>query len=127
MRWVNPFSLRNVIAIVALVLGLSGTHLRAAEGYELVMVEQAGCHWCARWNAEIAPIYPKTDEGGTAPLRRVDLHKPFPDDLEFDGRVVFTPTFILTRDGQEQSRIEGYSGDELFWWMLTTLFEKEGL
>ena len=40
---------------------------------ELVMVEQAGCHYCARWNAEIGPIYPRTAEGAYAPLRKVEI------------------------------------------------------
>ena len=82
---------------------------------ELVMVEQDGCAYCARWNAEIAEIYPKTPEGAYAPLRRVDLRAPMPDDLSFKGPVIFTPTFILVEDGEEQGRIEGYAGDELFW------------
>ena len=30
--------------------------------------------WCARWNEEIAHIYPKTKEGQAAPLRRYDVH-----------------------------------------------------
>jgi hypothetical protein len=85
----------------------------------LVMVEQQGCIYCARWNAEIAPIYPKTPEGHFAPLRRIDLHDPRPDDLTFDGPLVITPTFVLTIDGHEVARIEGYGGDELFWAMLT--------
>ena len=34
-----------------------------ARAAELVMMEQPGCVWCARFNAEIAPAYPKTDEG----------------------------------------------------------------
>lgn len=83
------------------------------------MVEQDGCAYCARWNAEIAEIYPKTPEGAYAPLRRVDLRAPQPEDLTFKGPVIFTPTFILVEDGEEQGRIEGYANDELFWTMLT--------
>ena len=41
-----------------------------AETY-LLMAEEQGCYWCARWDDEIAHIYPKTDEGKTAPLRPV--------------------------------------------------------
>ncbi|MEM9523172.1 MAG: hypothetical protein AAF982_04135 [Pseudomonadota bacterium] len=40
---------------------------------ELIMFEERGCHWCGRWNAEIAPIYPQTEEGRAAPLHRVDI------------------------------------------------------
>ncbi len=86
---------------------------------ELVMVEQDGCAYCARWDAEISEIYPKTPEGKFAPLRRVDLRAPLPEDLTFKGPVIFTPTFVLVEGGIEQGRIEGYAGDEMFWAMLT--------
>lgn len=87
---------------------------------ELVMVEQVGCAWCARWNAEIAPAYPKTSEGEFAPLRRVDLHA-MPEDLEIARRVTFTPTFLLVEDGREIARMEGYPGEDFFWPMLDKL------
>lgn len=89
---------------------------------DLVMVEQAGCHWCARWNAEIAPIYPKTDAGQRAPLRRVDL-RDLPGDVTFRSPPVFTPTFVLVEGGQELGRIEGYAGDEFFWFLIESLLE----
>jgi hypothetical protein len=85
---------------------------------ELIMVEEDGCIWCARWNAEIAPIYPKTPEGKFAPLRRVDIHAPLPVDLQFRSTPFYTPTFILVRDGQELDRIEGYPGEAFFWGLL---------
>lgn len=81
---------------------------------ELVMVERAGCAWCARWNEEIAPIWPKSQEGAQAPLRRIDLHK-IPDDLTLEREVIFTPTFILVDDDRELSRLEGYPGADFFW------------
>ena len=96
-----------------------GSSLAAAE---LVMVEQAGCHWCARWNAEIAHIYPKTEEAARAPLRRVDL-RDLPDDIDFTSKPVFTPTFVLVDDGRELGRIEGYAGDQFFWFLLKELLD----
>lgn len=90
---------------------------------DLVMVEQEGCHWCARWNAELGDIYPKTDEGQRAPLRRVNL-RALPDDIAFTSPPVFTPTFVLVEDGQELGRIEGYAGDEFFWFLLGTLLDE---
>lgn len=92
----------------------------AAIATELVMVEQPGCAWCARWNAEIAPAYPKTDEGRFAPLRRVNLHD-MPDDLEIARRVTFTPTFLLVKDNREIARLEGYPGEDFFWPLLDQL------
>jgi len=62
--------------LLAALFGLMPLPALAAD---LIMVEQAGCHWCARWNADIAHIYPKTEEGQRAPLRRVDLRDLPPD------------------------------------------------
>ena len=96
-------------------------------GTELVMVEEPGCIYCMRWNSEVGPIYPKTPEGKAAPLRRVDLSQQLPTDLSFQSRPVFTPTFVLMRDGQEVSRIEGYMGDNLFWGMLGMMFDQNAV
>jgi thioredoxin-related protein len=99
----------------AVLIALAGP---AAAAAELVMVEEAGCIYCARWNAEIAPAYPKTEEGRAAPLRRIDLNGPVPDDLSLDGPLRITPTFVLVDEGREVARIEGYPGDEFFWPLL---------
>lgn len=87
---------------------------------ELVMVEQHGCHWCQKWDEEISQIYPKTDDGKRAPLRRVQL-RDLPNDIIFTSDPVFTPTFVLVDDGKELGRIEGYAGDEFFWFLLNRL------
>src|SRR5262249_13520133 len=55
-------------------------NVRAAE---LIMFEHAGCAWCETFDREIAPIYPKTEEGRRAPLRRVSIDNPVPPDLAF--------------------------------------------
>lgn len=93
-----------------------------ADAY-LLMAEEDGCFWCAKWNEEIAHIYPKTIEGQTAPLQRYDLHGTTPD-VEFEKRVLFTPTFILIENGAEVGRIEGYPGEDFFWGLLTMMFER---
>ncbi len=87
---------------------------------ELIMVEQPGCEWCARWNEEIAPAYPKTSEGRFAPLRRVDL-RAIPEDIEVARRVMFTPTFLIVENGHELARLEGYPGEHFFWPVLNRL------
>lgn len=92
-----------------------------AEATELIMVEEIGCYWCMRWDAEIAPIYPLTAEGKFAPLRRIDINEPLPADLALDSRAVYTPTFILVDDGKELGRIEGYPGEDFFWGLLERL------
>ena len=88
----------------------------------LLMAEEAGCHWCARWNNEVAPIYPKTDEGRIVPLRRYDLHSDDPG-VELARKVHYTPTFILVSDGREVGRIEGYPGEDFFWGLLGLMIE----
>ena len=90
---------------------------------ELVMVERDGCTWCARWDAEIAPIWPKTEEGRRAPLRRVDIGDAG-DAVELQSRVIFTPTFLLVEDGRELERIEGYAGDEFFWVLVKAMLDR---
>ncbi|MEX0369896.1 MAG: hypothetical protein AB3N09_04640 [Tateyamaria sp.] len=96
-----------------------------AETY-LLMAEEHGCYWCAKWNEDIAHIYPKTTEGKLAPLRRYDLHSETPD-VAFDKRVHFTPTFVLVQDGAEVGRIEGYPGEDFFWGLLTMMFERANI
>ncbi|WP_298969547.1 hypothetical protein [uncultured Roseobacter sp.] len=108
-----------------LALALSTAPLPAITA-DLIMVEQNGCHWCARWNADIAHIYPKTDDGKRAPLRRVDL-RDLPDDITFASEPVFTPTFVLVENGAELGRIEGYAGDEFFWFLLSKLLNEHAV
>lgn len=98
----------------------------AAGELGLVMFEQNGCHWCARWNAEIGPAYPKTAEAKVAPLRRRDIHDPLPDGLHLDRPAQLTPTFVLVDDGHEVGRIEGYPGPDFFWPMLDELLARAG-
>lgn len=104
----------------AVLFGLIAT---SAAAVELVMVEQPGCVYCARWNAEIAPAYPNTSEGRFAPLRRVQL-RDMPKDLEIARRVTFTPTFLIVDDGRELDRLEGYPGEDFFWPLLADLLAK---
>jgi len=113
-------TLIRVIA-VALVTGL-GTLAQAET--RLMMAEEPGCIWCARWNEEIGHIYPKTDEGRTAPLRRVDISLALPDDITLARRVSFTPTFILLIDGTETARLEGYPGEDFFWGLIAQMLEE---
>ncbi|MCA0044538.1 thioredoxin domain-containing protein [Celeribacter litoreus] len=117
----------RILPVLITILPVFFTAILPAAAMELVMVERKGCVYCARWEAEIGPIYPKTPEGAFAPLRHIDLGAPMPEDLTFKGPVIFTPTFVLVDEGEEIGRIEGYAGDELFWAMLTvTLRDKAG-
>ncbi|WP_454747441.1 transcriptional regulator [Ciceribacter selenitireducens] len=91
---------------------------------ELVVLVQPGCPWCRQFDSEIAPAWPKTQEGMRAPLRRVDITEPWPDDLAGIQRERFTPSFILMHEGKEIGRLRGYAGDEFFWFRIAELMEK---
>lgn len=93
----------------------------------LVMAEEPGCIWCARWNAEIGPIYEKTGEGQAAPLLRIDISDPPPDGIALLRPVNFTPTFILLIDGEERQRLEGYPGEDFFWGLLGEMLTNHGI
>jgi hypothetical protein len=54
---------------------------------------------------------------------RADLRQGPPEGITYARRVLFTPTFVLIDDGQEQARIEGYPGEDFFWPLLTKLLE----
>lgn len=116
------FRMAKSVVLVALIgVALAAVPARAAE---LVMFEDAGCMWCARFNAEIAPAYPKTEEGRRAPLRRVDAGKTLPADLNFIEAERFTPLFVLVDGGREIGRIRGYPGEDHFWGLLGMLVKK---
>ncbi|MBS0535746.1 MAG: hypothetical protein JSR72_16955 [Proteobacteria bacterium] len=106
-------------ATVALALAAA-----PAGAAELVMFEDAGCVWCARFNAEVGPIYSKTDEGKRAPLRRVDSGGALPADLAFIAPERLTPLFVLVDGGREIGRIRGYPGEDHFWGLLDVLLKK---
>ena len=111
----------RMIKLTAMAAMMAWTMLAPAKAAELVMFEQAGCVWCARFNAEIAPGYANSDEGKIAPLRRVDIHAPIPEDLADIPIERFTPTFVLMEDGKEYGRILGYPGDQFFWFRIDEL------
>ena len=90
------------------------------------MFESAGCSWCERWNREVGSIYERTEEAHVAPLRRVDLNGPRPDDLADIRGIVYTPTFVLVENGREVGRILGYPGEAHFWGLLGLELQKLG-
>lgn len=92
-----------------------------AQGLQLAMIEQPGCIYCARWHAEVGPEYPRTAEGIAAPLLQLQLREPLPEGVTLRTPPVFTPTFILLRDGTELARIEGYPGEDFFWPLLSQM------
>lgn len=93
----------------------------------LVMAEEDGCYWCAKWDQEVGGEYPVTAEGRAAPLVRVEIHDDLPDSMTFADRLVYTPTFVLIKDGREVGRIEGYPGEDFFWPLLQRMLNDAGI
>jgi hypothetical protein len=95
-----------------------------ARAAELVMFEAGGCTWCRTWHEVIGPIYPRTEEGRIAPLRRVDKDGPRPEDLRHIEGIVFTPTFVVVDAGREVGRITGFPGEDFFWGLVGQIVAK---
>ena len=111
----------RLMAVAFLSLFVSALSAAPATAFELVMVEQEGCVYCEMWDEQISEIYPKTAEGRFAPLARLDISELDNADVTFARAINFTPTFVLVEAGRELGRIEGYPGEDLFWWMLSKL------
>lgn len=99
------------------------TASQAAADVRLMMIEELGCPYCDLWKSQIGPIYPKTPEGRIAPLTMVMIHDPLEDGITLKSKPIYTPTFVLLNDGQEISRIEGYPGEDLFWWRVEMMLK----
>ena len=95
----------------------------SSTGVQLVMIEDPGCPYCARWTKEIGGVYPASDEGRFAPLVRRQRNHP---DVAGFRDIVFSPTFIVVRDGLEIGRIVGYPGQDFFWGMLDQILARAG-
>lgn len=113
---------KSVLRLLLVLICMCMTAM--AHSAELLMIEEPGCIYCARFNREIGPAYPKTDEGRLAPLRRLQLADPWPNDLQDVRKASFTPTFILIDNGVEVDRLVGYPGDEHFWFLLNQMLEQ---
>ena len=105
-----------------LLLGLAFT--ASLEARELVMVASRGCLWCALWDRDVGPIYPKTPEAKAAPLRRLDIREVGSSGLLTKSPVEATPTFLLIDNGQETGRITGFSSEDMFWGLLDALLAR---
>jgi hypothetical protein len=108
------------------VLGLAGAgsnQPRADTHIALIMVEEPGCPYCARWHREVGTAYANTREGRFAPLVRL---------MRGDSRIAaikglnYSPTFLVMRGTEEIGRITGYPGADFFWPLLDEVLAKAG-
>lgn len=95
-----------------------------AQAATLIMVDDPACQYCRRWNKEVGGGYGRTAEGRAAPLKRVARDSKALADF---APVVYTPTFILVRDGRQVGRITGYPGQFYFWEELSQLMSSAGI
>ena len=109
--------LTKLLTFLALTLG-APSFLSAAE---LVMIDARACTYCARFRAEVAPIYDTTAAGQIAPLRPVSPLKAWPEDLAGVRPARFAPVFILVENGSEVGRFAGYTNRKHFWEQLWPL------
>ena len=95
----------------------------ASERVGLIMVDEPGCRYCRKFDAEIGGGYHRTAQGRFAPLVKVRRKA---RELSGFNPVIYMPTFILVRRGEELGRITGYPGPEYFYSELDTLLAKAG-
>ena len=103
--------------------GAAATLPELARATALILIEDRGCSYCARFDAEVRPGYEKSAEGRFAPLvRRLRTAA----DVAFIKDIVYSPTFILLVEGREIGRVIGYQGADLFWMEIAGLMRKAG-
>jgi hypothetical protein len=117
-------TIKRLAPLVALHVALLTGADPCARAAELIMFERTGCPYCAAFDREVAPIYPLTEEGKTIPIRRLDVTKPVPPDLNFIRVERLAPVFVLVDSGREIGRIRGYAGENHFWGLFGVLVER---
>ncbi|HRD77951.1 MAG TPA: hypothetical protein PK264_18765 [Hyphomicrobiaceae bacterium] len=95
-----------------------------SRGRYLLMAEEPGCPYCARFHREIGEAYRNSPQGTFAPLVRRPMGHPDLARLKTPAR--YSPTFILLVDGKEVGRITGYPGSDFFWPIADALLAKAG-
>jgi hypothetical protein len=105
------------------VAGLSAAPVARAD-MMLLMFEEPGCIWCARWTADVGQEYSITPEGIAAPLVRTGLRDPVPEGVTLVSQPRYSPTFVVVQNGAELGRIEGYPGEDFFWGLLGRILER---
>jgi hypothetical protein len=111
------------LSVASGLAGVLSAGAWAEQSVVLIMIEEPGCPYCARWHREVGPAYPNSPEGRFAPLVRL---------MRGDSRIAairglnYSPTFLVMRASEEIGRITGYPGADFFWPMLDGLLAKAG-
>ncbi|MDT0617762.1 thioredoxin family protein [Salinisphaera sp. P385] len=112
--------------LAVLATGLAWRSAAPAAEPRLLMFELPDCQPCIQFERDVGRIYDNTEEGRRAPIQRLPLDEPPPEDLALEADVEVAPTFVLIRDRRELGRITGYRDDEAFWLSLTRLLRELG-
>lgn len=110
--------------VIAAVVAAAMLSPGVAQASELLMFDQAGCVYCARWDRDVGSLYEKTPESKSLPLRRIDIQNQKASGVTLSTPVRYTPTFVVVDNGREIGRITGYSTDDSFWGLLDALVAK---
>jgi hypothetical protein len=114
---------RRAFLVGAAGLAVLPRSAAAQPDLRLIMVDEPGCRYCRLFDAEVGGAYHRTAEGRFAPLVRVRRKSP---ELKGFNPVIYTPTFLLVRRGEELGRLTGYPGSEYFYSELDELLAKAG-
>lgn len=116
----------NIISKILAATGLLCLMTLNVMAADLIMFDQPGCPWCAKWHAEIgAEGYTASPESKQATLKVYKFGEPMPDNIRALSRTIQgTPTFILLDEGNEVGRIVGYPGKEQFFGRLQLTLDK---
>jgi thioredoxin-related protein len=112
------------LVLLAILIVFAALPSSAANALELVMFGRPGCVWCARWEREVAPSYPRAEIGRLAPVRRMDIRDQRRSGIALGEPVIYTPTFVLSDNGVEIGRITGYQNQDMFWGTLDSLLQQ---
>lgn len=124
LNGLSPVSLTRRAALAGLAASAALPVLAAGSAdVGLIMVDAPDCGYCRKFDAEIGRGYPKSAQGRFAPLVKVRRKA---RELASFNPVIYTPTFILVRRGEELGRITGYPGLEYFYSELDSLLAKAG-
>lgn len=115
-------SRRHVLGGLAAIIA-GPTPAFASDRIGLIMVDEAGCSYCRKFDAEVGGSYNRTAQGRFAPMVKVRRKA---RELSGFNPVIYTPTFILVRRNEELGRITGYPGAENFYAELDGLLAKVG-
>jgi len=94
--------------------------------FEVVVFETSNCLLCRLFRRDVAPRYARSRRHRMAPLRYIDVNPRRPPHPGLSEPLAMLPTAVIMKDGAEIARIEGYTGPELFFQMMSRTFSRLG-